>query len=213
MSGDAGSTAPAAPMSLLDRFLDSLEAPPPSPTGGGAAAAAAAMGACLLVMVARASEGEDGGAGRRARSLRERLVALGEADVLAYAGVLAAGRAGAGEPAPGAQTLAEALLAAAEPPAEIAESAASVCELAALVRADARPALRGDVALAGLLGAAAVEGAVRLVEVNLAGAAELGVPGEPGEPAAWRAEPLRERCRAARAAARRALAEAAPDRG
>lgn len=204
MSTRTGDAAAGTVAELLDPILDALEAPAPSPTGGSAAAAAAAMAAALLVMVARASGGGDADAAVLARSLRARLVELGDADVSAYAAVLAASREPRGEPTPGPRALAEALLAAAEPPAAIAERAAEVCELSADVRARARPALRGDAVLAVLLAAAAVEGAARLVEIDLAGSPGAREPGHAQDP---RAEALRERCRAARARVRRALAE------
>lgn len=209
MSGhDAAAAGAVAP--LLDPLLDALEAPVPSPTGGTAAAAAAAMGAALLVMVAHAGGEAAAGAAAQARALRQRLVELGDTDVTAYAAVLEAGRTRA----PGSRTsapegphgLADALLAAAAPPTAIAEGAAEVCELARRVHDCARPALRGDAALAGLLAEAAVAGATRLAEINLASLARE--PGHDGERAA-RVAALRERCRSARERARRALAKTA----
>lgn len=195
MSGVGRKAAGNATSRLLDPILDALEAPAPSPTGGSAAAGAAAMAAALLVMVARAAGG-DSGAALQARALRARLVELADADVSAYAAVLEA---------PRGREFASALLAATEPPAAIAESAAEVCELAALVRESAKPALRGDAAIAGLLAEAAALGAAHLVEVNLA-----GFPGtsEARHEHAPQIAALRERCRTACARARRTHVEA-----
>ena len=154
----------------LDELLDGLAAAAPSPAGGTAAAVVAAMAASLVAMVGRGSPDWPAGpeAAERAAALRERLLALGEADVQAFGAVLTAARAArAGGPGDGRHALAEALLGASAVPLEIAERAADVAELAASAAREGRGPLRLDAEAAWLLAEAATRAASLLVSGNL----------------------------------------------
>lgn len=176
----------------LDRFLDELEAPAPSACGGTAAAVSAAMAASLVTMVARGSAAWSDGAGiaSQARSLRSRLMTLGDEDAAAFAHVLTTMRSPAGTAAQRDFVLGEALLQAAEVPLRIAEAAADVAELAALAAAHGAPQLRPDATAAAAMAEAAAGAAAHLVEINLATVA--------GDRHTARAALLAEAARAAR---------------
>ena len=171
-------TAPTDPLAVdpelgagtLDAFLEGLEAPAPSSCGGAAAAVSAAMAAALVTMVGRGSADWSDGAGiaAQARTLRNRLTALGADDAAVFANVLVTMRDRSGTPAQRDFALGEALLRAAEVPLAIAEAAADVAELAALATSEAAPYLRPDAAAAATLAEAAVRAATHLVEINLA---------------------------------------------
>lgn len=154
----------------LDSFLDELEAPAPSACGGTAAALAGAMAAALVTMVARGSANWTDGPGiaSQARSLRARLVALGNEDAAAFADVLTTMREHQGTPEQRDFALGNALLRAAEVPLRIAEAAADVTELAALTAAEGAPKMRADASAAAALAEAATRAATHLVDVNLA---------------------------------------------
>ena len=155
----------------LARFLDELEAPAPSRSGGTAAATTGAMAAALVTMVGRTSPewSEGPGIAAQARSLRARLLELGDADARAYAAVIVASRGHVDVPAPQRDfALGQALITAAELPLAIAEAAADVAELAALAAGNGKESLRPDAAVAAALAEAAAHAAARLVEVNLA---------------------------------------------
>lgn len=192
---------PASPLARggpLDRFLDELEAPAPSACGGTAAAVSAAMAASLVTMVARGSGswGDGAGIASQARSLRTRLMALGDEDAAAFAHVLTTMRSPAGSPAQRDFALGAALLGAAEVPLRIAEAAADVAELASLAAAHGAPQLRPDAAAAAAMAEAAAGAAAHLVDVNLATV--------PGDRHTERAALLAEAAKVARA---RTLAE------
>jgi formiminotetrahydrofolate cyclodeaminase len=163
-------TAPSGGRDALGLFLDELEAPAPSACGGTAAAVAGAMAASLVTMVARGSRDWDDGSGiaSQARSLRARLVALGDEDAAAFAEVLATLREHSGSPEQRDFALGNALLRAAEVPLRIAEAAADVTELAALAAAEGAPQLQADASAAAALAEAATRAATHLVDVNLA---------------------------------------------
>jgi len=145
----------------LETFLAAVAERTPAPGGGAAAAAACAIAAALAEMAARFA-GRDEDAARAAGLVAEAL-RLGEADLVAYAPVLEAQRAG--DPA----RVAAAKAAAAETPLGIAETAAAVAELSRALARAGRPSLEGD-ALAGAdLAAGAARAAARLVEINMAG--------------------------------------------
>lgn len=155
----------------LRAFLDSVAERTPAPGGGAGAAAGCALGAALTEMAARFAALD--AAAARAAELRERGLGLLEADLTAYAPVLAALRTPRDDPERPAR-LAQAQSEAAEVPLAIAEAAAEVAELARAVARAGKPGLRGD-ALAGVdLAAGAARAAARLVEINLA-----DVPGDP----------------------------------
>jgi len=158
---------------VLDRFLDELEAPAPSPCGGTAAAATAAMAAALVTMVARGSTGwvDGSGVASRARSLRSRLTALGDADAAAFERVIVTMRDRSGTNEERDFAISEALVQAAEVPLQIAEAAADIAELGARAAAEGSPQLRPDATAAATLAEAAVRAATHLVEINLAAVA------------------------------------------
>jgi formiminotetrahydrofolate cyclodeaminase len=139
--------------------------------------------------------GGDAGSAGRARALRERALALADADLTSYAPVLAAARLPAGDPAR-AGALRAALAEACTVPLAIAETGAEAAELAATLAREGRRSLEGDATAGALLAEAATRAAVRLVEINLAGA--------PDDPRLAEARACAERAWAAR---RRALGE------
>jgi len=144
----------------LETFLAAVAERTAAPGGGAAAAAGCALGAALAEMAARFAGRDDDAA--RAAGLVAEALRLGEADLTAYAPVLAA----AGDP----ERLAAAKAAAAETPLAIAETAAQVVELSRALAHAGNPSLRGD-ALAGAdLAAGAARAAARLVEINLSDA-------------------------------------------
>ena len=109
------------------------------------------------------------------RKLRARLLAAGDEDARAYAGVTKA-REGHGR--------ARALDRASDPPLAIAEGAAAVAERAAEVADAGDWSFTADAVVAGELAAAAARGCAQLVEANLAG--------EPGDPRPARARAAAE---------------------
>jgi methenyltetrahydrofolate cyclohydrolase len=134
----------------------------PASGGGPLAALATASAAELLATIARASTKnwpDARGVAAQAESLRDRAAPLGALSAEAYERALGAeggdyevGRAYAG---------------AAEPPLRIAEAAADVTELAALVAEHGDPARRADAVSAGLVAAGCARAAAELVAVNL----------------------------------------------
>lgn len=156
----------------LEGFLAELAAEAPAPGGGSAAAVAVAMAAGLTASVARASgsgwEGA-GAAAAQAEQLRLRVSPLVEVDASAYDDALntLAQRGELAQPDLDAK-LGEALDHAAAVPLRIAEAAADVTELAALVATHGEARVRADAAAAAVLAEAAARVAATLVEVNLA---------------------------------------------
>jgi formiminotetrahydrofolate cyclodeaminase len=149
----------------LEEFLADVAARTPAPGGGAGSAVGCALAAALTEMAARFADLDEAAA--RAGALRARGLALAEADLEAYAPVLAAFRLPADDPGR-ADVIRAASSAAADVPLEIAEAAAEVAALAREVAAAGKPGLRGD-ALAGAdLAAGAARAAARLVELNLA---------------------------------------------
>ncbi|WP_243793607.1 cyclodeaminase/cyclohydrolase family protein [Saccharopolyspora gloriosae] len=158
-------------MSVRD-YLDEVAAPTPSATGGVVGAVTVAAAAGLTAMTARLRR--DSTRAAQAEALRQRATELAVADSDAYQAVLAAQRRDADDPDRAAE-LADAMSAAAAPPAALAALAEQVAVLAAEVAADATPALRGDALTAAALAAAAARGAAILVRINLIAAdADLG---------------------------------------
>jgi formiminotetrahydrofolate cyclodeaminase len=148
----------------LEGFLADVAARTPAPGGGAGAAVGCALGAALTEMAARFARLDD--AAERAAGLREQALGLAEADLEAYAPVLAALRRPPDDPERAAAVRAAAS-AAADVPLAIAEAAAAVAALARETAAAGKPGLRGD-ALAGAdIAAGAARAAARLVEINL----------------------------------------------
>jgi formiminotetrahydrofolate cyclodeaminase len=154
----------------VERFLDRIASAEPAPAGGSVAAVAVAMAAGLVAMAARlahewpkASEVVE-----RAEALRSKMATLALADEDAYAKVTEAMRLPTDSPSRDAE-LAVALSGAADVPLAVAEAAAEVAVLAALVAQEGNERLRGDALVAAELAEAGVRGAAELVAINLAG--------------------------------------------
>jgi len=154
----------------VEQFLDRIASAEPEATGGSVAAVAVAMAAGLVAMAARlahewpkADEVVD-----RAEALRSKLTTLAPADEDAYAKVIEALRLPTDSPSRGAE-VAAALSGAADVPLAVAEAAAEVAVLAALVAQEGNEQLRGDALVAAELAEAGARGAAELVAINLAG--------------------------------------------
>lgn len=155
------------PAGGIGELLGGLEAPAPSPAGGTAAAVTAAMAASLVMMVGRTSSAWPDGTevAVAAANLRDRLVALGDEDVKAFAAVLTAVRDRSDV---GSGPFVDALVHGSEVPLEIAEAAAEVARLAARAVLEGKRHLRPDAEAAGILAEAATRSAALLVRVNVA---------------------------------------------
>ena len=140
----------------LKEFLDAVPARTPAPGGGAVAAVAASLAAGLTAMAARFAPDEwerRAEVVERAEELRARVEALAEADADAYGAFMA-------ERSPEHVERIVAI------PFEIAEVAAEVAELAALVAVEGNPNVSGDAAAGGDLAAAASSIGARLVTIN-----------------------------------------------
>lgn len=154
----------------LGDFLEMLASSRPTPGGGAAAAMAVALAAGLVAMVARFSMdrlGDSFEVADRADTLRVRVAALAQEDTAAYQRALDAYRTSKDDPATRRASIAEALSGAANVPLAVARAGVEVARLAARVAAEGNRNLRGDAAMAALLGDAGVRGAVTLVRLNL----------------------------------------------
>ncbi len=180
-------------------LIDRVAAETSTPASGSAAAVVATLAAALVGMAARFSRKvwpEAGGAVAQAQALQERAAPLAEADAEAYEAVLAARRAPKNRPHGERDALLrQALDRAAEVPLLIAEVAADVAALGALVTEKGNPNVAGDAATGAVLAEAAARAAANLVAINL-GTTD-------GDPRLSRARTLAEN---AAEAARRALA-------
>jgi formiminotetrahydrofolate cyclodeaminase len=151
-------------------LLDEL-AGPVSPGGGSALAFTVAMAAALVRMAARASADSwdaAGGIAAQATALRDRAAPLAQLDAELYDEALAV-RDGSVALPPEKRDFAigKAFAAAAEPPLEIARTAADVAELAAVVAHSGDPRVRPDAIAAATLAAAAARAVVAIVAANL----------------------------------------------
>jgi formiminotetrahydrofolate cyclodeaminase len=154
----------------VERFLDRIASAEPAPAGGSVAAVAVAMAAGLVAMAARLAHEwpkADEVVGR-AEALRSRMATLALADEDAYAMVIEAQRLPTASPSRPAE-LEAALSGAADVPLAVAEAAAEVAVLAALVAQEGNDRLRGDALVAAELAEAGARGAAELVAINLAG--------------------------------------------
>ena len=160
-------------------FLASVASSNPVPGGGSVAAHAGALGAALAQMVAGLTigkkkygpvEGEMKEAALKAVSLGNTLTSLVKRDADAYAAVSDAYKLPK-EPAEAAarrsETVATALLNAAQVPLETARASAGVAELAALVAEKGNTNAVTDAGVAALLAQAACKGAAYNVRVNI----------------------------------------------
>jgi methenyltetrahydrofolate cyclohydrolase len=155
----------------VEELLAQLAAETASPGGGLAAGVCVAMAAGLVAGVARASGESWEGAGAalaQAERLRSRVAPLPGLNVEAYDAAMRelAARDG-GESEQRDARIEAALTRAAEVPLTIAEAAADVAELAALVCENGADGQRADAAAAAILAEASARAADRLVAVNL----------------------------------------------
>jgi formiminotetrahydrofolate cyclodeaminase len=166
-------------MTLADatvaELLEQLAAATPAPAGGTAAALAGAAAAALTEMaaafaLARGPKQDDESVAalhNRAGVLRAQLLALADADAVAYRPVLDA-LALARDDERRAPALRAALSAAAEVPLAIAEAAAEVADLAVTIMWEpGNRLLFGDASAALTIAEAATGAAAALVELNL----------------------------------------------
>ena len=170
---------PLTGATALDAFMDSVAEATPTPGGGTVAAIAGALAACLPTMVANLSIGKKKYAAaeprlrevrERAGALRAELVGLGRVDAEAFDGVLKARRMPQTTPdemAARGQALAAAELEATRVPLRTAKACIEIIGLAANAARDGNPNAVTDAGVAGRLAAAAAEGALLNVEINL----------------------------------------------
>jgi len=160
-------------------YLDQLAERVPAPGGGAAAALHAAVGAALLGMVARYSTGEHYAAHQEtisriiteADELRGIALRLAEADAEAFAAVTDAYRMPKSTDADSAArsvALAQALVGAAWPPAQVIGIAGMVVDLAEALASIGNRNVASDVAAAAEAARAAAATARVNVEINLA---------------------------------------------
>ena len=163
----------------VDQFLDRLASGDPTPGGGSASALAGALGAALVSMVCNLTVGREKYAAHESE-VREVLAASGQLvttlrngidqDAAAYDQVMAAFKLPRNtdeEKAARQAAIQKATHAASLVPLALAEASAQVIEQAerAVGRTNANAA--SDLAVAALLGVAALDGAAANVEINL----------------------------------------------
>jgi methenyltetrahydrofolate cyclohydrolase len=178
-------------------FTEKLASPEAAPGGGSAAALAGGLAAALAGMVAGLTAGRPKYAEHevemqavleQAQRLRGQLLALVDADTVAYENVVAAYRLPKDsdeQKASRSQAVQDAMKHAADIPLATAEACVQVLNIAALTAEHGNPNASSDAAVAGLLAHAGLVGAVRNVRINLkqikdaefCGAAEARVSG------------------------------------
>lgn len=155
----------------LGDFLEGLAGGTPAPGGASAAALTAAFAAGLVTMVARRSVeswGDAAGAAAQARELQAKLVPLAAATDEAWVAALSAlGDARHGGSMERDAELEEKLTRAAEVPLAIAEAAADIAQLAAVVAELGDGTYRSDAAAAAVLAAGAARASAHFVAINL----------------------------------------------
>lgn len=172
----------------IAQFLDRLADRVPAPGGGASAALHAAQAAALLGMVARYTTGEKYAAHRAvierivldSDRLREQALTLAERDAAAFTAVTNAYRlpkASDQEKTARSAAIAEALVGAARPPAEVIEAALDAVELAEALLPIGNPNVITDVAAAAEAARAAATTARVNVEINLGGIKDEKVRG------------------------------------
>jgi formiminotetrahydrofolate cyclodeaminase len=140
----------------LKEFLDAVPARTPAPGGGAVAVVVASLAAGLTAMAARFAPDEWERRAEvvgRAEELRALVEPLADADAEAYGAFMA-------------ERSAENLERIVAIPFDLAEIAAEVARLAALVACDGNPNVSGDAAAGADLAAAAASVAARLVAIN-----------------------------------------------
>lgn len=147
-------------------FLDELADRVPDPAAGAAAAVTVASAAALVAMAARFTQGELGGWATRADRLRAEALKCADQDGEAYRRVLEARRLPR-DSADRSEQVASALRAATEVPLQIAETAATVTEMATRLADEGNRNLVGDVETAALLAAGATHAVHRMVRANV----------------------------------------------
>ena len=155
----------------IDEYLDRLAAHHPTPASSHVAALNLAQGAALLTMVARvrASRGPDDVLARAGR-VREAALRLAEADAAVVdevAVAFALARSTEAERARRSAAIADALLVAAGPPAELVTVGAELVELCERMAEIASGALLGDVAAAADVASAALSISRTNVEADI----------------------------------------------
>jgi len=171
----------------VEAFLGQLAARVPAPGGGATAALHAAQSAALIAMVARYSNGARYDAGLMGRivteadGLRAEALRLAEADAEAFGAVSAAYQ----RPKETDELLqvrsaaiAEALIGAAGPPADVIRTALRLIELAAELRPAGNRNVITDVAAAAEAARAAAVTARVNIEVNLRGIRDSAIGAE-----------------------------------
>jgi methenyltetrahydrofolate cyclohydrolase len=163
----------------VDEFLRRLASGDPTPGGGSASALAGALGAALVSMVCHLTIGRERYAAHEADArqmqatadaLRERLQRGIDEDAAAYDRVIAAyrlPRTSDEERTVRSEAIQNATIQAALVPLSLVEAAASVIDLAEQALGKTNPNAASDLAVAALLGVAAVDGAAANVDVNL----------------------------------------------
>jgi len=139
----------------LTPFLDELAARRAAPGAGAAAGAAAALAAALGEMAARYAGAE--AETTRLAALRERALALADADAEAFTRVLETS----------GEERVRALSTATDTVLEIAESADEIASVARGLAARGKESLRGEALTAVALAGAAASSAARLALINL----------------------------------------------
>lgn len=145
----------------FEDLLGDLSSDAPLPGGGSAAAVAASAAAALAAKTARRSRRQRDDAARLAADAdeaRDRLVSLISVDAESYGQVLEARRRG--------RDVEAATVAAAGPPAAIAEQAATVAHVAAEIVEGGNPSVRGDAMAALRLAVTAAETAGDLALID-----------------------------------------------
>jgi formiminotetrahydrofolate cyclodeaminase len=152
----------------VTEFLDRLAARSPTPAGGSVAALCTAQAAALVAMVARYCD--DPAAVDRAERLLTRAQQLVAADERAFGAVAAAWdlpRGSSYETEVRRATIDQAMLGAAEPQAQVVETAIEVLVLIDRLRPAARPGLRADLVAAAEVAHAGSTIARRNVEADV----------------------------------------------
>jgi len=147
----------------LQGLLDAVAARTTAPGGGVVAGVVAALAGALGGMCARFTDGDQDSVVLRADELRARAAFLAQSDPAIYADYVRLRRSGRDD------DIAAALDEAIRLPLEMAEVAAELAGLALGLARSGNLNLRGDAAVAVLMGAAAARAGAALVCENLAG--------------------------------------------
>ena len=176
----------------VDEFLNRLASGEATPGGGSASALAGALGAALVSMVCNLTIGREKYAATEAeaRDIREAAMAVRDRlrrgiddDAAAYDGVMAAYRLPRAddEKAVRSAAIQRATHEAALVPLALAEASAQVIDLAEQALGKTNRNAASDLAVAAMLGVAALDGAAANVEVNLASLKDERVRAEVAE--------------------------------